>query len=235
MADFNTHIFWAGAAASLGAIASTKLLGLSANETLLLTLLGTVGGILPDIDLRHSTPSQMLFSFFGTLAALCWLFANVGNYSALSLWAISITVFFFVRYPIWMLFHQFTVHRGALHSLAAALMFMFCTAAAASKVFYLNAVTSWLCAVFVASGFVLHLILDEIYSVDFMGVRIKKSFGSALKVLDMQRLFATCFILLICFASWFFTPSLEDVWKNWQTMDVNWRTLMLPEWLLQRT
>ncbi len=39
---------------------------------------------------------------------------------------------------------------------------------------------------FVFLGFVIHLLLDEIYSVDFTGARIKKSFGTALKLFERR-------------------------------------------------
>jgi hypothetical protein len=35
-------------------------------------------------------------------------------------------------------------------------------------------------------GFLTHLVLDEIYSVDVMDVHIKKSFGTALKLVDTR-------------------------------------------------
>ena len=37
---------------------------------------------------------------------------------------------------------------------------------------------------FVLIGFIIHLVLDEIYSVDVEGAVIKKSFGTALKLFD---------------------------------------------------
>ena len=35
-------------------------------------------------------------------------------------------------------------------------------------------------------GYLTHLTLDEIYSVDVLGAHIKKSFGTALKLIDMR-------------------------------------------------
>ncbi|MBX2838437.1 MAG: metal-dependent hydrolase [Gammaproteobacteria bacterium] len=234
MANFNTHLFWAGSFSSLAAVATTKLIDLPANETLLLTALGTIGGILPDIDLRHSTPSQMLFTMFGAIASLCWLFANVLDYSALSLWGFSALVFLIIRYPVWWAFHQFTVHRGALHSLAAALMFALITAALTFHIFDRSSTVSWICSTFVFCGYVVHLVLDEIYSVDFMGIRIKRTFGSALKLIDMERWMASVTILVVCMATWFVTPDPIDAINTWKTADEEWRTLLLPEWLQEK-
>ncbi|MFT6641884.1 MAG: hypothetical protein ACJAUZ_002888, partial [Flavobacteriaceae bacterium] len=65
MADFNTHILGATVVVSLGATCCTKLLGLSMTDGLMLTVAGLVGGILPDIDLKQSQPSRLLFSLLG--------------------------------------------------------------------------------------------------------------------------------------------------------------------------
>jgi hypothetical protein len=45
---------------------------------------------------------------------------------------------------------------------------------------------AWLAAGFLSVGFLTHLILDEIYSVDVMDTRIKASFGTALKLVDTK-------------------------------------------------
>ncbi len=47
-------------------------------------------------------------------------------------------------------------------------------------------ITAWMAGLFVFIGFLIHLILDEIYAVDFSGARLKRSFGSALKLFDLQ-------------------------------------------------
>jgi len=231
MADFNTHLFWSGAISSLGAVAATKVFGLSANDTIVLTALGTIGGILPDIDLRHSTPSQLLFTMFGALVGLCWLFANVDHYSALSLWSIALGIFLCVRYPIWWVFHQFTVHRGALHSVAAAIMFGLIVTAITHRTFERGGEISWMAGGFLALGYLLHLILDELYSVDFMGARIKRSFGSALKLIDAERAIPTVLILIVCIGSGLFVPNPVDSVAELQIEEFDWRASMLPGWI----
>jgi hypothetical protein len=46
---------------------------------------------------------------------------------------------------------------------------------------------AWLAGGFVFLGYMTHLVLDEIYSVDVMGRRIKSSFGTALKIFDRRK------------------------------------------------
>ena len=122
MADFNTHILGATVVVSLGATCCTTLLGLSMTDGLMLTVAGIVGGIVPDIDLKQSQPSRLLFSLLGLVAALAWLFANLPSYSGLELWFGALVVYLIVRFPLWWLFHTITTHRGILHSLIAAVM-----------------------------------------------------------------------------------------------------------------
>jgi len=231
MADFNTHVLSAAAAASLGATIFTKLLDLPVSTALLLTAGGTIGGILPDIDLKESVPSKILFSIIGAVVALSWLFARLHDFSAAELWLIAIAIFVCIRYPCWALFHQFTVHRGALHSLAATLMFTFLSAVTGYQLLLLNSVDSWLLAGFVAAGSLIHLVLDELYSVDFSGARIKRSFGTALKVIDSERPAASAMVLFVSLIAWFWTPDTNEVIQVWKSIDINWRELLLPDYV----
>ena len=82
------------------------------------------------------------------------------------------------RFGFGAIFRKFTKHRGMWHSIPAA--------AAAGMITYLICLspgheTRLLKAWSVVLGFLLHLLLDEIYSVDLMGRRLKKSSGTALK------------------------------------------------------
>ena len=54
-----------------------------------------------------------------------------------------------------------------------------------------NAGVAWLAGGFMAIGYLTHLILDEIYSVDVMDTRLKASFGTALKLIDPRHPGAT--------------------------------------------
>ena len=69
MANFNTHL--AVASVGSGLCATVALAGHAApnNYLLTLTLAGTIGGILPDIDLEKAIPARMLFSVLGVVTA----------------------------------------------------------------------------------------------------------------------------------------------------------------------
>ncbi len=231
MADFNTHILGATVIVSFGATCCTKLLGLGMSEGLMLTVTGLVGGVLPDIDLKQSQPSRLLFSLLGLIAAFTWLFANVPAFTALELWIGAGAVFLLVRFPLWWLFHTVTVHRGILHSLIAAVMAGVIVCTIAWQFFQTNELQSWLLGIFMTLGYLIHLTLDEIYSVDFSGVKIRRSFGSALKPMDFDQIPASCLVLFITGMAWFWTAPYVTAWEQWQLLYTDWRPAVLPEWL----
>ena len=233
MADFNTHIFSAAALASLSATACTKLLDLGIADGLMLTVSGIVGGILPDIDLKYSQPSRALFTGLGVITALAWLFAHVDSYTALELWLMAIAVFSLVRYPLWWSFHVIAKHRGLMHSITAALLSGVLMCAVAWQWLGAMPLQSWLLGMFMTAGYLVHLTLDELYSVDFMGVRIKRSFGSALKVLDRDQFLLSLALLCVLMFTWFFSAPIDQAWQDWESrltaLDGNWRAALLPE------
>lgn len=231
MADFSTHVFSAAALGSLGATLATKLLDIPMSDAVMLVTASLVGGVLPDIDLKYSWPSRVLFATLGLIAGLAWLFAHVSAFTALELWLGALAVFLLVRYPLWWAFHTFTEHRGVLHSLIAASMAGVLMAATAYRWLDADPVSSWLLGLFLASGYLLHLVLDELFSVDFMGVRIKRSFGSALKPLDTTRLPASCLVLFVTMAAWFWAPDIGSLSTLLPELDSDWLPALLPEWL----
>ena len=231
VADFSTHVFGAAALCSFGATVATKLLALAPGEGMALAVAGTVGGVLPGIDLKVSWPSRLLFSLLGAVTALAWLFANVPRLSVLELWVTAIALYTLVRYPLQWLFHSVTVHRGALHSLAGALAATLATVSVASRPLGADPLSSWLLGAFVGAGYVLHLVLDEVYSVDFTGLKVKRSFGSALKPLDTDRPGGTCAVLAAALVAGLLAPDPGPFVASWDDVGAGWRDAIVPEWL----
>lgn len=227
MADFNTHIFVATAVGAVYATVATKGLQLELGPSLLLAAMTAIGGVLPDIDLKESTPSKTLFLVLGAVLALLGMLHHAAEFSVLELLVIGAGVFVAVRYLLWALFHQFTVHRGSLHSLAACAMFSTGTVALCYRLWALDANTSWLAGIGVCIGCITHLALDELYSVDFTGVRIKRSFGTALKVLDTVRWPGSAAVIAVTILSLWFTPPAGPLIKTLQGIDPDWRTWLL--------
>jgi hypothetical protein len=92
----------------------------------------------------------------------------------------------FVRWPLRLAFARFTVHRGIWHSLLMGLVVALAAGIAADGWLGLPASTAWLVAGFVLLGYLTHLVLDEVASVDLLGRQVKRSFGSALKPASLR-------------------------------------------------
>lgn len=210
MADFKTHLSVAGSLSGITAIGCLYAGLAEPGDALLLFALGTIGGILPDIDSDHSIPVNLLFSCLATLAAFFSVFSRINTYSLVEAILLWVAVFLIVRYLVFELFKRFTVHRGVFHSLLASVFFCFLCAAILHDIFALPGVLSWLSGVFILFGYVIHLLLDELYSVDMVGVRLKKSFGTALKPISFGNPKASLALAIATVAIYLFVPEVAS-------------------------
>jgi hypothetical protein len=140
----------------------------------------------PDIDLKDSRPSRIMFSGLAVFFAFVVLFTVAGKYSVAEMLIMWFGTLVFVRYGAKTIFHKFSYHRGIWHSILAMVFSAFVTAAAFKHIIGRHDGVAWLAAAFMAAGFLTHLVLDELYSVDVGDVRIKQSFGTAVKFVDMK-------------------------------------------------
>lgn len=210
MANFNTHLGVAAVGSGMLATLCLQVGFVDAKDALLLACAGVIGGILPDIDLHYSHPSRILFSLLGIVLAFLWIFSTKNQLSIVELWGAGLGIYLFVRFPVWALFQKYTVHRGSIHSVSTAILFGFVTAALSFHFFGKQAFTAWLIALFIFLGFILHLVLDELYSVDFMGHRLKRSFGTALKLVDYKEPVSSVVIIIGIIVAWFFAPNASQ-------------------------
>ncbi len=207
MANFQTHL----TVAAGGSIAATALCVQSGlvdhTHGLLLVALGTLAGILPDIDSDHSVPTRLVFNVISFAVATATLFILQGQVSLLALLGISLLSALFVRYIIYAIFARITEHRGLFHSLPAALLFGLATISIGIHMLGWSLHFAWLAAGFVSGGYLLHLLLDEIYSVNFMGSTLKKSFGSALTLFNRASWLSYLLLYAIVGAGFYLLPS----------------------------
>jgi hypothetical protein len=158
--------------------------------------LTTAGGLLPDLDSDSGVPVRELFSAAATLLPLL-LVPQLREYgfSMEQALALMAGAYVLVRYGLSALFKRWTVHRGMFHSLPAMLI-------AGLAMYLLYHSSDPMVRVYlaggVALGFMSHLVLDEIYSVDFNGIQVKLNqfAGSALK-LGSKSFLATGFTYLL--------------------------------------
>jgi hypothetical protein len=187
MANYATHIA-AGTVVS-GALATLTMAAdvIGPQSLIAVTLAGVVGSVLPDIDLKDSRAGGILFSGIGVFASFCVLFLCAPHTSIAELWILWLGTLVLVRYGLHALFHRFAVHRGIWHSVLAGLFFACLTVLVFKAVLRLDDGVAWLGGAFMLVGYLVHLVLDEVYAVDFLGNRIKSSFGTALKLYDGAR------------------------------------------------
>jgi len=186
MANYATHIA-AGTVVS-GALATLTLAAdvVGPESLIAVTLAGVAGSVLPDIDLKDSRASRILFSGIAVFVSFCVLFLCATKYSIAELWILWLGSLLFVRYGLHGIFHHISVHRGVWHSVLAAVFWAGLTAILYKYALGRHEGVAWLAGGFMFVGYLVHLSLDEIYSVDFLDRRIKASFGTALKFFDSR-------------------------------------------------
>lgn len=190
MANFTTHI-------AVGTIVSGALATLTlaadviAPENLIpVTMAGVLGSVLPDIDLKESRPSRAMFAGLGIFFSFAVLFSIADRYSIVELWVLWLGTLALVRYGLHTAFHHLAVHRGTWHSILAGLFCAAATAVVFGNVLDRHAGVAWLAGGFMLIGYLVHLTLDEVYSVDVADRRLKNSFGTALKFFDRRHPYA---------------------------------------------
>jgi membrane-bound metal-dependent hydrolase YbcI (DUF457 family) len=197
MAGFRTHLGFAAGCGVVYGGAAVNPLGFHAEDGILAAGLTAVGGMLPDLDSDTGRPIRELFALAGAVVPLL-LVPRLEHLGLSHEGKLLFLIFAYltVRYLAAWLISALTVHRGMFHSIPAMLI--------AGLVVYLEYGSDQFTLRLLLSGgvmvgFLSHLVLDEIYSVDFNGVRVKlkSSAGSALKFFSPS-LFGTmtCYLIL---------------------------------------
>ena len=190
MASFRTHLTVAATADLIATAVVMQTLPISPMQALLLFLLGLQAGLLPDIDSDHSIPTRMLFTILSFATALAVIFQYYATLGLFDLILFALFAALFVRFALLPLFAATTEHRGLFHSLPMALLLGIITLHAGLAFLSWQSGFAWLGAVFVSGGYLLHLLLDELYSVNFIGMSIKGSFGTALTLFSREAWFS---------------------------------------------
>jgi hypothetical protein len=150
-----------------------------------------------------------MFAGLGVFASFVVLFSFAERFSVIELMLMWLGTLVAVRYGLHALFHRLSVHRGVWHSLLAGVFFAAMTAVTLKFVLGRHEGVAWLGAGFLFLGYLQHLVLDEIYSVDVMNHRIKASFGTALKVFDSRYRAASAAMAIAAVAAISITPSTK--------------------------
>ncbi len=136
--------------------------------------------MLPDLDSDSGIPLRETSMFAAAVIPMLMIdrFRDLGlSHEAMALAAMLIYVA--IRFVAVEFFKRYTVHRGMWHSIPAAasvglLAYLVMPCPSESIRIYKSGA--------VVLGFMVHLVMDEIWSIDIRrGFRLKKSFGTALK------------------------------------------------------
>lgn len=189
MAGFKTH-FSTSSLVGVGYGVAGHFLGMPLGDCILAGTLCSFCGILPDLDSDSGVPVRETFAFLSAVVPMM-LMQRLGDsgISPHSLIVVGIVAYLFMRFGVSKAFKRYTVHRGMWHSIPAA-------AIVGLAVYLLSYADSATPAIFNAAaavlGFLTHLVLDEIWSIEVKKgrMRIKKSFGTALKFWSRRSLWA---------------------------------------------
>ncbi len=182
MAGFQTHIATSSLLGVAYGATGHLAYGLPLPSCILAGGLCGIAGMLPDLDSDAGVPLRESVNFTAAIVPLLLLdrFKELGLTNE---WVVLLCAgcYLSIRFGLAAILNMATVHRGMFHSLPAA-------AIAGLVTFLLCRNLHGHIALFksgaVVVGFLSHLLLDEIYSLEprFGRVRVKKSFGSALKL-----------------------------------------------------
>ncbi|MCL2624280.1 MAG: metal-dependent hydrolase [Planctomycetaceae bacterium] len=174
--------------------------GFPAVTCLLAGGLCSVGGMLPDIDIKTSRSYHDCMSITACITAmLVILRVSTMGVSAEMISIIGAAVFIAVKFGIGSLIKAFTVHRGMIHSIPFAILcgeILFLTTAGDMSSRILKAAG-------LSLGFFSHLLLDELYSVDVVKLNAKKSLGTALKFGMRKNVKLTVIVYFLLFCATF--------------------------------
>lgn len=197
MAGFRTHITVSGALGFVYGGCAVQPLGFTTEAGVLAAGVTAVGGMLPDLDSDSGVPIREMFSLAAVVLPLMFVRRMIhAGVSPEGILASLLFGYLFVRYVLANVFKELTVHRGMFHSVPAMLIAGLCVYLAYHSP---DRGIRVLLACGVMAGFLSHLVLDEIYSVDWRGVRpkLKSSAGTALKLASPSLpATAVCYLIL---------------------------------------
>jgi len=204
VADFKSHITGSTLVGIAYGYWGVTQQGMSLETGMLAGGLCAVSGMLPDLDSDSGIPLRETSMFVAAIAPMLMIdrFRDLGlSDEAMALAAMLI--YLGIRFVAVEFFKRYTVHRGMWHSIPAAI-------SAGMLAYLVMPCPSESIRVYksmaVVTGFVVHLTMDEIWSIDLKrGFRLKKSFGTALKFYGnsmMANVSAYAKLALLIYLAW---------------------------------
>ncbi len=181
MADFKTHMTVSTTTGVLLGLAGSRA-GIPLTTCLIAGGLCSVSGMLPDLDSDSGRPLREASMLGAAVVPMLMVerFQKLGMDHESMVLAAGV-VYIAIRFLLVEIFRRYTVHRGMWHSLPAnAIVGMVAFLVIQTDDMNLRLFKTMA----VVLGFLSHLVLDEIWSVDFRrgSFVFKSSFGTALKL-----------------------------------------------------
>lgn len=205
MASYREHIMFSSVLGSAYASVGVWYMHMDWGTAFLGAGLCALGGMLPDLDSDSGRPVRELFGFAAAVVPLflleCFQFRYPLAEDMEKPLVLAGGTYLFIRYGLSAMFKKLTVHRGMFHSIPTMLII-------GALTFLMYPTWYYDRRLFVTGGvmlgFLSHLVLDELYSVDLTGgrLRLNKFAGSALKFWSKSSKATTSTYLMLLFLTW---------------------------------
>jgi len=182
MANFQTHLTFSTLMGAGYGASAYLLYEVPIPTCVLAGGLCSVSGMLPDVDSNAGKPLRESMAFAAAVVPMMMIdrFRQFGM-SSESIVLAGAAIYLVIRFVVGGLLRKYTVHRGMFHSLPAAIIAgEFAFLVASGEDVRIRAYK----AGGVVLGYLSHLMLDELYSIEWHRgrLRLKQSFGSAVKL-----------------------------------------------------
>lgn len=206
MAGFKTHMAWAVAGGGILAGAGYYQGHLNLNDVGAVTILGTLGGLLPDLDSDTGKPLELLFQMLSVMVPmLLYPYIKIHFGGDLTVMLVFFTIcYLMIQYLLCPLIKKMTVHRGIMHSIPFALLCGEVTYLLFLRISETSQIVALYCGIAVTFGVLIHLSLDEYYSITFKGYRpqFNRASGTALALYSSNAGATVMVYLLLLSASY---------------------------------
>jgi len=211
MANFKTHKDISIIISVLIAVTFFFIWIVDFSEIFYLVIVWMIAGLLPDLDHSETIQNYILFNIIWTITVSLIFMMLFENYVWYKVFFIMLIAFFFIVYVLRYIYNEIVVHRWMFHSIPTALLFSIVTINIFHSIFWVLFEKSLMIWLFVFIGYILHLVLDEIYSVDLFNVRLKRSFWTALKFYSKKYVLSSVTVYILLFSSMYYLPDSAKI------------------------
>ncbi len=237
MANFNTHLNVAFMASGGLSLTVYKAGLIDDSGFLMCVVLGTVGGLLPDLDSDNSTPIKLGFNIISFVFAFGLVMHWRSDLSLLALMALWLAGYGFMRYVVFYVFTTMTVHRGVIHSVPYMAILGLGLTCLSYYGLQLPLITSWFYGLFLFGGAMVHLTLDELYSVNLSNMKMKRSSGTAIKFYQHKDKWWYLLLYVLLMLLVYLAPPFTEFWQQisdptpWTQLKIGLWPELLKNWL----